>query len=436
MPWSILHRYVLWELLRVFVMALTAITGILVMAGIVAQAAQEGVSPGQILRLIPLMIPATMPFVVPATTLFAVSVVYGRLSADSEITAIKAAGIPVNYVIWPVLIASAGVSVGVYFLYRDFIPRSLHQFRDAALKNVEDLIYARLRRDGCFNEPKVNYSIYVTQVQGHRLLRATFKKRDVYGRDELIAQAREAELHVDMAEGVVNVHMLHGDMSKNHGENTFSFEREVIKMPLPSLGSRQIRGREMTNKQIAERRLELEGQIAELRQAIAQTVLPKEAKPQKTQNGKKSAHGDANKKEKKKDTPDRKKDNADAKPATSNPDDPEAMVARLPPATRLQFAVHEVMELDTEVATRPALSFGSFFFAMIGCPVAIWFHRRDYLSSFVTCFLPIVVVYYPLVMFGINLGKEGRFDPNVGMWVSNAVLGVAGSVLFFRLMRR
>ena len=32
MPWSILRRYVLWELLRVFTLALLAITGILVMA--------------------------------------------------------------------------------------------------------------------------------------------------------------------------------------------------------------------------------------------------------------------------------------------------------------------------------------------------------------------------------------------------------------------
>jgi lipopolysaccharide export system permease protein len=103
---------------------------------------------------------------------------------------------------------------------------------------------------------------------------------------------------------------------------------------------------------------------------------------------------------------------------------------------RLKFTQKEIFELDTEYATRPALALGCLFFVLIGCPVAIWFHKRDYLSAFVTCFLPIVVIYYPLMMFGINLGKEGRVDPAYMMWTGNVVLGVAGLFLTWRLARR
>src|ERR1700758_5546709 len=99
--WSILHRTILLELTKVFVMALVAITGILLMAGIVAEASQHGLGPAQILAVIPLIIPSTLPYTIPATTLFATCVVYGRLAHDNEILAIKAAGINVMQVVWP-----------------------------------------------------------------------------------------------------------------------------------------------------------------------------------------------------------------------------------------------------------------------------------------------------------------------------------------------
>src|SRR5262249_34097578 len=84
---TILFRMILWELCKVFVMALVAITGILLMAGLIAEATQQGLAPTQILAAIPLLIPSTLPYTIPATTLFATCVVYGRLSADNEILA-------------------------------------------------------------------------------------------------------------------------------------------------------------------------------------------------------------------------------------------------------------------------------------------------------------------------------------------------------------
>src|SRR5271163_3852885 len=95
----ILHRMILWELLKVFLMSLIGITGILLLAGIIAEASQQGLGPGQILAAIPLLIPSTLPYTIPATTLFASCVVYGRLSADNEILAIRAAGVNVLKVV-------------------------------------------------------------------------------------------------------------------------------------------------------------------------------------------------------------------------------------------------------------------------------------------------------------------------------------------------
>ena len=42
---SILHRMILGELVKVFLMSLIGITGILLMAGIIAEASQQGLGP-------------------------------------------------------------------------------------------------------------------------------------------------------------------------------------------------------------------------------------------------------------------------------------------------------------------------------------------------------------------------------------------------------
>jgi lipopolysaccharide export system permease protein len=395
-PWSILHRYVLRELRRVFVLSLAAITGILVMAGIVAEAAQQGFGPGQILAAIPLLIPGLLPFTVPATTLFAVSVVYGRLAHDNEITAIKAAGIPVTRVVRPALVAGVVLSVGLLLLYARFIPYTHHLLRTAALRDIEELIYTILRKDLCFNKPEVNYSIYVKEVQGRRLITATFKKRDNQGRDEVIAHAREAEIKVDLDQEVVNIFMLHAEIQKGMGEHSAFFEKYTIPVPLPPIGlNRKIRARELSLEQIRDRQ-------QEIRQAQEDVQAGKSLEPRKGPDGKPR----------------------------------DGLLPFLNKDMQMKMLQKEFWELETEYHTRPALAMSCLFFVLVGVPVGVWVHKRDYLSAFVTCFLPIVLVYYPLMMFGINLGKEGKLNPAYAMWVGNAVLGLAGLFLFWRLVRR
>src|SRR2546430_11765444 len=113
---------ILWELCKVFVMALVAITGILLVAGLIAEATQQGLGPSQILEVIPLLIPSTLPYTIPATTLFATCVVYGRLSADNEVLAIKAAGINVLKVVWPGFFLGLVMSLVTLGLYYRVIP--------------------------------------------------------------------------------------------------------------------------------------------------------------------------------------------------------------------------------------------------------------------------------------------------------------------------
>ncbi|HZY86300.1 MAG TPA: LptF/LptG family permease, partial [Gemmataceae bacterium] len=126
---SILHRMILWELTKVFFLSLLAITGILLMAGIVAEASQQGLTPGQLLEVIPLLIPSTLPYTLPATTLFATCVVYGRLAGDNEILAIKSAGVNIMKVVGPGIFLGVVVSCATMGLYYRIIPYTHHRMR-------------------------------------------------------------------------------------------------------------------------------------------------------------------------------------------------------------------------------------------------------------------------------------------------------------------
>jgi lipopolysaccharide export system permease protein len=84
---------------------------------------------------------------------------------------------------------------------------------------------------------------------------------------------------------------------------------------------------------------------------------------------------------------------------------------------------------------RLALSVGCLFFILVGCPVGILLCRSDYLSSFVICFLPIVFIYYPLLLCGTGMAKEGRLPPVPLVWAANGVVAVMGVGLFGRLLK-
>lgn len=396
---KMLHRMVFWELLKVFALSLTAITGIVVLAGVVAEASQHNLGPAQILVVIPLLVPSLLPYTIPPTMLFATCVVYGRLAADNEILAIKAAGVNVLTVVWPALVLGLATSVATFGLYLNLIPNTVHLMRTAFLNDMEDMLYTILRKDGMIRPPGLNYAMFVQRVQGRRLEDATFKRRDPkdpLGRYDVIAHAQEAELRYDLARGVILVWMRNGQVSGEGSQTRVYFDEKVWEVPLPPLnpGKKQ-RAREMTWAEVLTRRAET---VAEIEQKTAEiaTLTARQL-------------------------------------MTAPPSDLAQHLQNLQDHVRQKNL--EIRAFDAELQMRPALAFGCFFFVLIGCPVGIWFSRSDYLSAFITCFVPIVVLYYPILLCGNNLAKDGKLDPVLGIWTANTLMAGIAVLLFRKLLR-
>jgi hypothetical protein len=63
---------------------------------------------------------------------------------------------------------------------------------------IEELLYARLREEGCIKHPDLDCEIHVRSINGRTLQDAVVKRRSADGDGyDIIASAREAELRVD-----------------------------------------------------------------------------------------------------------------------------------------------------------------------------------------------------------------------------------------------
>lgn len=398
MFWSILHRMIFLELLRVFALALLTLTGLLLMAGIVAEASQRGLPPGQILSVIPLLIPSTLPYTIPATTLFATCIVYGRLAADNEVLALKSAGIHMSQVIWPAVFLGLIASGATFGMYVDAIPSTHHHLRTRFLEDVEEFLYSTLRREGCIRHPKINYEIHVKRVDGRKLHDAIFYRRDPNGKGfDVIASAREAELLVDKKRGQILVHMRHCHINSQNAQDNGYLQDKFWPVDLPKELSDPIKHspREMTWQELHDHR----ERLSQERDKFGADIVTHQAAINQ---------------------------------GTAPPHFQEAVrnfrMAR-------EFCGNQIRSIDTEFQMRPALAVGCLCFVLVGCPVGIWFSRSDYLSAFITCFLPVVLIYYPLLLCGINFSKAGRVDPIVALWTANALMAVIALALFRRLLR-
>jgi lipopolysaccharide export system permease protein len=90
--------------------------------------------------------------------------------------------------------------------------------------------------------------------------------------------------------------------------------------------------------------------------------------------------------------------------------------------------------LQTEPYRRWSAGFSCLFFVWIGAPMAMWLRNKDFLTSFFLCFSPILVIYYPLMAYGIDGAKNGTIPP-ISVWAGNVVLLAAGAWLLRKVLR-
>jgi lipopolysaccharide export system permease protein len=402
---TIIQRYVIGEVLRSFSLALAAMTAIFVLFMVVGEAMHLGLSPDDIVHFVPLIVPSTLPFSVPVSLLFAATVVYGRLASDNEIVAIKTAGVHPFKVLFPVYLLGAILSAVLFHASATWIPRSSHTAKLVIFKNSEEMFYKYLRRDHELKNPHWPFQIYCRAVEGKTMIQATFKHRerpDTQDSFDMIVRASRARIQFLYEQNIARVYLddaevyqkgTKGEAGKS-GISKILIKDNTMDIPLPE-GQNQIMLLK-SNQEWTTRELLVE-------QQKVRNLLAKERKRQSIAAALWMASG---------------------RIGRVNWREFQAAFVDYNEWTRKDHAY------ETEIQQRNAMAFGSLFFVLLGAPVGIRFAKRDFLSEFITCFMPIIGIYYPLMLIGINVGKEGVVSPLWALWAGNMVLGVlTGAVL-------
>jgi lipopolysaccharide export system permease protein len=381
--------------LQVFLVALTALTLFMLVVGLVKEAQQQGLGMMQIAALVPYVLPEAMRFAVPGTMLFAVASVFGRLSASNEITALKAAGITPMAAIWPAIAVAVVVSFVSVWLNDIAVSWGRDGVRRVIIGSVEDIIYGRLRQQRSYSTSKM--SINVKGVEGRRLIRPTLSFQPGGQAAPVTVSAAEAEMRADAAKGTLTISCKNGTIHVGDVKAVFPDTIERV-VPLDTVSRKETVSTSPSEIAMADFPRARADQIAAISQihqlAAAKTALA-------IFSGR--------------------------------------MEQTLPAAVQAerQEAKHATSRLNRiimEPWRRWANGFSCLCFVLVGAPMAIRMRNADFLTSFFLCFLPILVVYYPVFMLGVSRVKAGVLPPPA-VWMGNILIMLWGLWLLRRVIR-
>lgn len=393
----ILTRYVLLELTKVFVLAMFALTPMMLIVGLFQEAMRYSLPPAEILRLVPYTMPFALSVAIPVTLLLATTSVYARMSGSNEIVALKAQGISPWVVIWPSVVVAFVLSLGTVWLTDLAVSWGRNGAQRVIIEAVEEIAYGVLRTRRSYSAS--GFSVNVKRVEGQRLIRPTLSIRRRDGSPTITITAAEAKLSCDKQEGVLKVILWDGYVDME-GEGAFRFPNDVWEQEIPLTTASRVEDRSQVPSNIAlgAIRRETAGQIERI---------------------------DAYRREL-------------AVRATFEIlcGDFDQLTGREWQTRQRQMEDHvsRLHRLRTEPHRRWSAGFSCFCFLWVGAPMAIRLRNRDFLTSFFLCFTPILVVYYPIMMYGIDGAKSGTIPPYT-VWAGNLILLVWGFYLLRKVIR-
>jgi lipopolysaccharide export system permease protein len=389
-------RYIIAELLKVFLVALAGMSTLMLLVFLIYEAMRQGISMSAALQLIPFMLPQALCFAIPGTILFAVCSVFGRMSSANEVVAIKSMGISPQAIISPILVLSFILSLITVWLNDVAFSWGREKAYEVVLNSAQQTIYNRLETHGRFSNG--NIEIVVFRVDDHKLLiRPIVKVKDENGRLPKIIQAESAILESDISKGVLTVIAKQGSYRDEQVSYTFE-DTEILEFPLGDVTQKNRGERSPSEFAIREIPAEIHSineRLVELKREIAFHAAFQLA------SGEAAA--------------------LKSRPWMIRANEFERLDSRLP-------------RLETETWRRFASGFSCVFFVMVGTPLAIRLRTADVWNSFALCFFPILIVYYPLLAFGLDRAKSGDFPPYI-VWVGNIVLGIIGILLYRKVIR-
>lgn len=167
-----LHLYLTRQVLAALAMTVTVFTFVLLLGNIIKEILRLLLSGHAtfllILQAIGLLIPFVLVFALPMGMLTAALLVFGRFSADQELTAARASGISLVSLITPILMVSVVLSAVCAWVNCELAPTCRAAYNDLRF-TILSRNPAGILQENQFVQLPGGYSIYVRKIDGQNL---------------------------------------------------------------------------------------------------------------------------------------------------------------------------------------------------------------------------------------------------------------------------
>ena len=362
----------------------------------IADFARDGkLTPEILIQLIPYIVPKALMFAMPATCLFSCCVVFGRIAADNELIALQTMGLHKSVIIIPPLAMAFLLSLFAVWVNDVSFAWSYWGIEKIILESGDQIVYGILKNEGSYKTDK--FSIEVQGVEGRKLIRPIISA-NVSKNENFRAVAHEAVLTTEPETHSLKFNMTRGSLSHD-GKMEMNFDtlNHSVRMKSPKEVARATGNpSHLYLYQIDD---EIERQKIELAQLKRDSAVRAVSQ---TMTG--DLYGLTN---------------ADWETRLDD----------------LKDAKKRLIRLNVTPHRRWANGFSCFAFAIIGIPVALRLKTANYATTFGICFIPILLLYYPLFMVGLDGAKNGTMPPYAA-WLGNLTCVMIGVYLMYKEFRR
>jgi len=338
-----------------------------------------------VLKAIGLLIPFACVYALPMGFITAALLVFGRFSADQELTAARASGISLFSLILPVLLLSL-ICCGLSACFNmDFGPRSRVAYVNLKAQVRADLAKTELPAGQIINDFP-GYVFYAAKNNNGLLEDVRILQIGNETNIERTLRAPRGRVEVDAPNNKLILHLFDARMVTFSG--THVNLTSLMEMPLAldlNLATNQVYKPKISDMTF----WQLRNEINDLEKRMGAQAYP----------GK----------------------------ATST-----ELRAQLREAEKHRNDLTEpvVVEMHRQIA----FSFACFGFTLVGIPLGIRMHRRE-TNVGVAIALVLVLIYYAFIMLGESLATRPELVPHLILWLPNFIFQAVGAVLLWRANR-
>ncbi len=241
----ILWRHIIKEHINPFFFSISVISLVFLLNLVFRELGRilsRGLSFGLILEFFFLNMAWIVALAVPMAVLVATVMAFGRLSGDSEITAMKASGVSILYILFPVLVVSILLNFFLIWFNNNVLPDFNHRTRLLATDIARKRPTINLEA-GVLYRDLPNYNLMVQKIKetpDTSYVETVFIEDNSDPNSNKIIFAKKGEIHFNQSTGYIYITLYNGeihelDLQKMEEYRKIYFPKYVMSISVPNM---------------------------------------------------------------------------------------------------------------------------------------------------------------------------------------------------------